>query len=166
MPAARKDGGGGWSVDSAAADLGVDAPVLKANGQACSSGSQCQSTYCTDGVCCNTSCGTSFGNNDCLACSTAQGAAVDGTCGAPIGATCSTLGQCYSGTCAGEGWCSSQTARPGGTLCDEGDSCAINDICGNGVNSGTCLPGVPVANGTACSSQTVPSGTCSSGVCQ
>jgi hypothetical protein len=147
------------------ADSTVDTVVQpKANGQSCGSGGECNSGNCFDGVCCNTACGVSFDSNDCQACSVAAGAAQDGVCGYPSGASCeSAFGQCYSGgTCQGVGFCSGSSPSPNGTICNLSDSCSSNDIC----NSGTCEPGFTQPDGTACSSQTVGSGTCAAGVCQ
>jgi hypothetical protein len=54
------------------------------SGTACSSNAQCETGFCVDGRCCNNECGNA-NLNDCQACSTARGAAVDGICG-PIAA--------------------------------------------------------------------------------
>jgi hypothetical protein len=54
------------------------------NGTACTGVGRCISGNCVDGVCCNTACAGVVpppGEIDCQACSTAAGAAVNGTCG-------------------------------------------------------------------------------------
>jgi hypothetical protein len=48
-------------------------------GSACGQNAACVSNLCVDGVCCDTAC--AGGAGDCLACSVAAGAAVNGTCG-------------------------------------------------------------------------------------
>jgi uncharacterized protein (TIGR03382 family) len=52
---------------------------LREAGARCASELQCRSGFCADGVCCQTTCGA--GDDDCLACSVAAGASIDGTCG-------------------------------------------------------------------------------------
>jgi hypothetical protein len=62
-------------------DLGeLHFAALLGNGEACSSGAECTSTSCVDGVCCDTSCGGGD-PRDCQACSVSAGAAANGTCG-------------------------------------------------------------------------------------
>lgn len=55
----------------------------KPNGDPCGSGRECHSTFCADGVCCDSACGGSD-PSDCQACSAAAGAPIstdgDGTC--------------------------------------------------------------------------------------
>ena len=64
------------------------------NGTPCASGLQCISGFCIDSVCCNSTCGS--GVVDCLACSIAAGAPVDGTCAtAVVGTVC----RAASGAC-------------------------------------------------------------------
>ena len=58
---------------------GTKSFALAALGQACTTGADCDSTFCADGVCCNEACGGGV-DSDCQACSVAKGAAVDGTC--------------------------------------------------------------------------------------
>jgi len=94
------------------------------NGLSCSTATQCLSSHCTDGVCCDDAC-----DSTCRACSaTKKGSGSDGACGftasgtdpddecalmcnaaggctkAPIGATCSSAADCVSGFCA-DGFC-------------------------------------------------------------
>lgn len=54
--------------------------LRKQNGDACAAASECASDFCVDGVCCNNACGGGV-TTDCDACSTAMGAATNGTCG-------------------------------------------------------------------------------------
>ena len=55
---------------------GMYCSAKKTNGVSCAAATECQSNFCVDGVCCNAACG-----DLCDACSVAQGAAVNGTCG-------------------------------------------------------------------------------------
>ncbi len=64
-------------------------------GTACTSGGDCASSLCVDGVCCDVACGNGD-SNDCQACSVAAGAPTNGTC-APIAA--GTLCRASSGQC-------------------------------------------------------------------
>lgn len=56
----------------AAARGGAPTPMLLPNGSACMAGSECTSTFCVDGVCCNNAC--AGGTADCQACAMAAGA--------------------------------------------------------------------------------------------
>lgn len=99
------------AIGSLGADVGMTADagavyvytlgMARPNGQACVTESECDSANCIDGVCCNSVCG--YGSpSDCQACSTAAGAAVDGTCGVvKMGVIC----------------------RPQSDLCDVADAC-------------------------------------------
>jgi hypothetical protein len=109
------DGGG----DDAGApevsnDVGrSDGPGTKANGQACATGGECDSTLCVDGVCCASACGTL-----CQACNVPG---KEGTC-APVPSG-TTSAQCakqpattcsFDGTCNGSGGC---RRYPAGVAC-------------------------------------------------
>lgn len=50
------DDGGGPLVDGALPDRGPDLPVAGENGRACVMATDCNSTYCVDGVCCGEDC--------------------------------------------------------------------------------------------------------------
>jgi hypothetical protein len=58
--------------------LASECGLPRATGVACKSDTQCISGFCTDSVCCTTAC--AGGTTDCQACSTAAGAASNGTC--------------------------------------------------------------------------------------
>jgi uncharacterized protein (TIGR03382 family) len=155
-----------------------------ANGVACAVGGDCLSTFCVDGVCCDTAC--AGGTTDCQACSTAAGAAANGTCGiASSGTVCRTAtGICdIADYCSGVGTtCTANASLPNGTPCaDDGLACNGVSVCsgggcyaGTGVDcddqnecttdscvepAGTCT-NTDVANGTACSG-----GVCGEGAC-
>ncbi|UQA64061.1 hypothetical protein [Polyangium aurulentum] len=59
----------------------------------------CPSGFCSDGVCCDTACGDGD-TTDCMACSVAAGAPVDGVCAPLDGTTCGDgTDVCSAGTC-------------------------------------------------------------------
>ncbi|MDC3960281.1 hypothetical protein [Polyangium jinanense] len=59
----------------------------------------CPSGFCSDGVCCDTACGGGD-TTDCMACSVAAGAPVDGVCAPLDGTTCGDgTNVCSAGTC-------------------------------------------------------------------
>ena len=108
--------------------------LTRPNGSACATGSQCGSTFCVDGVCCDAACGGGV-DGDCQVCSKAKGAATDGTCGlAAPGTTCRPA----AGPCDGAEVCSgasascpvdklkssSTTCRPAAGPCDTADKCS------------------------------------------
>lgn len=119
-----------------------------AAGSACGSDGDCAQHACVDGVCCATVCGGGS-PNDCLACSIASGAVVDGTC-APLS----------------------------GIVCDDGNACTQSDSCVAGVCTGgsavVCPPateclqvGVCNAQNGSCAQAQKPDGTpCAGGACQ
>lgn len=105
-------------------------------GTPCETGARCASGACVDGVCCDTTCGSGSAD-DCVACSVAAGAAVDGTCSLR-----------RSGVC-----------RPAASECDvpescggESASCPDDDVKSNGIpcnggvcSAGTCLASIPIS---------------------
>ncbi len=101
-------------------------------GAHCGGAGQCESGYCSDGVCCNESCASGAGT-DCRACSAAMGGGIDGTCTTvttPIVCRAAT-GPCDVGErCDGtSGECPADLGAPDGTACD-GGVCAL----------GSCVP--------------------------
>ena len=117
---------------------------LKSTGQPCSVNSECATTFCTDGVCCNSSCTGlcqacdlpgNFGactpipagqdiDNECPGATTCNGA---GICSGALGTACTNGFQCLSGFCAD------------GVCCDT--SCSgVCESCTSGVLSpGSCF---------------------------
>jgi hypothetical protein len=73
------------------------------NGTACTMDSQCRSTFCVDGLCCNTACGGGV-TSDCMSCRGAQTGDSDGSC-APILQT------------------ADHTCRPAAGVCDQPELC-------------------------------------------
>jgi hypothetical protein len=144
---------------------------LANNGQTCSTGTQCVSGSCVDGVCCGSaSCAT------CMACSNAKTGAVSGTC-APIltgqvdtrctkappcglDGTCNGAGACrnaLSGTSCGTATCASGIAQPTAT-CNGGGTCTTPPtvactpyLCGTTACATTCTSNANCATGAQCS---------------
>jgi hypothetical protein len=126
-------------------------------GAPCTAGSACYSGFCVDGVCCNSACGG--GSSDCQACSVAQGAAVDGTCGPRAsGTTCrASTGVCDAAeACNGSATtCPADAPAASTTVCRTStDLCDPDDFC-DGV-SFTCPPNAPAAASTVCRPSTDP----------
>jgi FG-GAP repeat len=100
----------------------------KHQGQGCSSGSECLSSYCTDGVCCDRECGalcasclqetTGVPDGQCQAvplgqdpdgeCGGELGCFAEGTCQLELGLSCSQQDECRSGYCVDGVCCESQ----------------------------------------------------------
>jgi hypothetical protein len=132
------------------------------DGEACTSGAQCGSGLCVDGVCCNNACGG--GAADCQACSIAAGGSADGTCGPLRSAVASaTVCRAAAGVCDAADTCSpTSTACPvdqkqiGGTPCrPSAGVCDVQEVC-NGT-SNTCPPDQLQPAGLSCRG---PSGVC------
>ena len=117
-------------------------------GQACSAGSACASTYCVDSVCCASACTAA-----CSACSAAKkGTGSDGACGSVVAGSdpdddCADLGAAscqQNGQCNGSGFCQYYAS---GTPCGA-TTCSNGTQSGKSCNgTGTCV----TANVTACS---------------
>jgi hypothetical protein len=110
--------------------FGLMAP--RPNGQICGSGVECTSTFCADGLCCNTACGGD-NPNDCQTCRYLSGAPQDGVCG-PVPAQNKIV------------------CRPSTGSCDIAESC-------NGVSM-SCPADTYIADGTTCSNGACRSGQC------
>lgn len=104
-----------------------DAP----NGEPCSSGAECASGHCADGVCCVTACDAA---DDCMACSVESGGTEDGRC-TPMaagrvcraGADVCDRGETCDGT---SGACPTDEVFPAGTVCRAGDGpCDLVEAC-------------------------------------
>lgn len=80
----------------------TDVPPRRDLGDVCQQAVDCASGFCVDGVCCDSACGDGDGD-DCQACSTAFGAAQDGTCVAVADATPCEEGLCRAGACTPDG---------------------------------------------------------------
>ena len=117
-------------------------------GSACSTGLDCVSFFCVDGLCCDNAC-----SGACTACSIAAGGTQDGTCtvassvACDDGDACTLSDTCTSGVCSG-------TAKvcPGSP-----GECFGPDVCDS--TTGNCVSQA-LADGTPCSL-----GSCSGGAC-
>jgi hypothetical protein len=166
-------GSAGSGSDMASEPLPADVPgTLLSNGDGCTSASECKSSFCVDGVCCDTAC-----QGGCQACVAAKSAGVDGQCRAvPVGndpddeCAADTGNVCgRTGACSGMNGCA---MAPSGMACGD-TSCMGNTLsprprC-NG--SGTCAkppvescPGnLTCANATTCKASCVSDGDCVGG---
>ena len=120
----------------------VIAPPRSENGVACAAGSDCQSGFCTDGVCCSTACGDGS-KTDCQSCVAAESGGTDGTC-APIAARLQTVCRAAAGTCDGAEYCDgtstacpSDALLPAGTVCLAAADASVRDAVCSGT-SATC----------------------------
>jgi len=110
-----------------------------ADGVSCADASECASGFCADGVCCDAPC--AGGASDCLACSVAAGAAVDGSCGPTTGNACDDGLACTVDSVCSAGACGGGTSPCAAlTSCDEAGGGAY--VCG------ACPAGTSSADGT------------------
>jgi hypothetical protein len=108
------------------------------DGAACSADGECESGFCTDGVCCNISC---YG--DCRACSVAAGGSTDGVCTAlseaaasaevcrPAAGPCDVAESCVAGSmaCPADGVADAATVcRPAAADCDVAERCSGSSV--------------------------------------
>lgn len=84
------------SPDWGTVSVGVGAAYVYRIAQ-CSTGADCTTGFCVDGVCCDTACGGGA-TNDCQACSVGFGAQVNGVCG-PIAASAAHVCRPAAGPC-------------------------------------------------------------------
>ena len=133
---------------------------LKVNGAACTAAIQCQSGFCTEGVCCNTACADATSGGLCMTCkgtSTSQA----GTCSfvdsgaADPRARCSkstaSSGDCSNdGTCNGAGACRPWSSSTGCRL----ESCTNSSTAGTHTPAAKCdgAGKCPAANSANCGS--------------
>jgi hypothetical protein len=86
-------------------------PPPAANGTACTVRSDCESTFCVDGLCCDTACGGGVAS-DCQSCLAAMTGGPDGTCGT-VTATAKYTCRPAAGPCDPAGMCDgSSTSCP------------------------------------------------------
>ncbi len=167
--------------------------AAKGDGEGCNQSTECLSGHCVDGVCCNSACGNGT-PSDCVACSVATGAAVDGICGPSTGNSCDDglycngIETCANGTCNSSGdpcvgpdgdsdcaeSCNEATTDcsvpdPAGTACGDGSTqaCTGSDTCdGQGNCGANHLPDGSVCDdGLFCNGvETCVSGVCTSGL--
>ena len=98
---------------------GATCPVATA----CGAGTDCTSTFCADGVCCNSACGASSAS-DCQACNTTAGGAVTGTCGAVQNPTAGTiLCDSQANICEAPAYCNGVSMTCPSGLAAQGTDC-------------------------------------------
>jgi len=149
--------------------IGGQVKLVKTNGTACSSGSECGSGYCVDSVCCDTACG-----GTCQACVFSKTGSATGTCANitsntdPDSECAGACKVCKSGSCDNatadtdtEGSCTGNCDECDGAGACRGD----NTYCANTGSSCYCL-----GSGTSYSCQaclnTTSSCNCSGYACQ
>ena len=158
----------------AAACNGMGACGLLGDGTTCTAGSECQSGFCIDGVCCNNAC-----TGSCRACSAGKTGGVNGVCAnvatnsdpdneclaecnafgdceEPNGSACTANGECQSGICV-DGVCCNSACNGDCQTCNKAGSVGLcapvaagqQDTCGVGATcdvAGTCKK----VNGGSC----------------
>ncbi|MBK9265466.1 MAG: hypothetical protein IPM54_37480 [Polyangiaceae bacterium] len=143
---------------------------VKSLGEACTTGAECASNHCTDGVCCNIECGI-----DCQSCNVPgsvgtcsdvpenqqDGACIDGKacngagkCMVELGKKCGVGTQCLSGFCFDQVCCDAEC----------GGDCQACSVTAGATADGTCSPltGTTCDDGNLCTQTDVcQAGTCS-----
>jgi len=112
------------------------------DGDICEIDAECESGWCTDGVCCGTAC-----SGVCQACAASLNGGVDGVCGS-VPAGTDPDSECEPYLCGGSGACT--------TSCTDDSDCASGYYCDD---TNTCVP--KEENGSAC----VDNIECESGWC-
>jgi len=116
------------------------------NGRPCKASSNCKSTYCVDGVCCENAC-----EGLCRACSVNSGASADGSC-TYFSPGFDPMKECGSiGTCSGKGTCRAPCSvkapcalplLPNGSACTDKARCksgfCVDGVCCNNACTGLC----------------------------
>ena len=174
-PSGGSGGGGAPGGASGEGGSGGGPPPKIANGGPCATGTDCMSTFCVDGVCCNTSC-----NMPCMACTLAlTGSSADGTCAAVVSGQNDPRSMCDATPATGCG----TTGR-----CDGAGACELHGTstvclaaaCANGSftaastcnGRGTCTPGASnncqgavCAVTTGCATSCTSDAGCTGGYC-
>ena len=111
---------------------------VKVNGASCGGAGECVSGFCTDGVCCESTC-----SGTCQACAAVKTGSVNGTCG-PIMANTDPDSECALAECDGTGAC--EVAL--GVACTQDSQC-VSGECVDGVCCGMACDGGCQACNTA-----------------
>ena len=112
------------SATSSVVVIGGQVKLVKTNGTACSSGSECGSGYCVDNYCCNTACG-----GTCQACVLSKTGSATGTCANitsntdPDSECAGACSVCQSGSCGNATIDSQPTGCTGCNWCDSNGNC-------------------------------------------
>ena len=112
------------SATSSVVITGGQVKLVKTNGTACSSGSECGSGYCVDNYCCNTACG-----GTCQACVLSKTGSATGTCANitsntdPDSECAGACSVCQSGSCGNATIDSQPTGCTGCNWCDSNGNC-------------------------------------------
>jgi hypothetical protein len=123
--------------------------ATKPLGYTCGAGTECYSTFCADGKCCNTGCGGACDVCSSALCTAGGTSCSDGTCTNISGAGAPSCSP-YVCRAAGSG-CPTSCTVAGTSQCAAGYTCA-------GAPAGTCKK----VNGSACTT----TGECASGACE
>jgi hypothetical protein len=159
--------GGSAPDDARKADEPAPLPVKLTNGTPCTAGAQCQSTFCVDSVCCDSSC-----VSRCTACDVAgtlgackpvpAGQDPDNECDQEAASTCGR-----DGTCDGQGDC---RRYPAGFQCMPGGCTGATErAAGTCSGTGVCQPGATrscspnLCQGSTCASQCAGPADCQTG---
>jgi len=135
-----------------ASSLSPFAVVQPKRGGACTSGADCGTHFCVDGVCCNSACG-SGDPGDCQACSVAAGGTTNGLCTPvstahvcrPSAGICDAAEMCDGSSLQ----CPANTFVLAGAICRESaGACDVAEVCTGA--SANCPPDGMMAAGTIC----------------
>ena len=127
-----------------------------ADGTPCQADDECQSGFCVDGVCCDSSCGGGD-LDDCVACTTGVCTALPDALSCDDADACTQLDSCQAGVCTGSdpvictaldachaaGTCDPASGQcddpplPDDTPCNDADGCTQLDSCQAGVCTGS-----------------------------
>lgn len=105
-------------------------PPGSPDGDSCSADTECESGFCTDGVCCQSACGG--GVDDCQACHGPATGGADGLClPNTVGSACGSASTECSGqdTCDGAGTCVINDFAAGTSCGNIGNDCSAQDTC-------------------------------------
>lgn len=139
--------GVGLSVAASSDGVTPDAPLASV-GTSCGSSTDCATTFCVDGVCCDSACDA----GPCLACAVAMGAAHDGECTAVAGRVCRTAtASCDAAElCTGnEALCPVDLGTPDGTSCPQGN-CRAGECVATPTEQDPGQPGAVDRHGCGC----------------
>jgi hypothetical protein len=173
-PAAPGSGSSAGTMTGAAYVLGL----AHANGDPCTSNTQCASGFCVDEICCNTECGGAE-VLACQVCSVAAGATADGVCTSlddgtrcDDGVFCNGADSCFSGACAAHAGYPCRSRNDGDGDCREScdeirDDCTAPDDDNVACEDGRCRQGLCARNpgGSCTSSEQCRHGNCLDGLC-